>query len=744
MAKKKAAKKAAKKAVRKKAAKKTAVRKKAGRAKAAKGKAGNRKAAGSAAQKKAARHLELAPDQHKITERRARHLAEISGVEVEKIAGRTIAEAHELLKWKVAPELLLFRRVCGRVVKRDPVTGDLHPVPNATVHVEDTDCNFWGFFPGGSPWVWLYPIFCSREVLTTVRTDECGEFCVYLPYWDIDRILTFRKRRICYLDFFRPRLRDLPELIPDPPIIRDPRPQPDPPPFRFRLEDIERIRDVVRPEVVEKLEVALESGLAGENAGALDDLLDEPAFSGSFPPPLPQKLVAAQSSESDLKDLAEAMSFDLDPKLLRHFDHRRFVGPFLRCRDIFVPVWTSILDVPDITFRVTQDYDLDGVEEVIYSEGFFDVRWNASSNLNVTLEASGNALSVEHCRPVAVPCGNTASIESAGYLDIEPPYHNDATGYGVRVNRPTANGWYPANDTRVNPANAPYTGNLNLHGCFRLKQATHYRVMRSFRPAPGDPWGPQMPIAGVIFTAPRQGPGAPIPMVPDADGWYPIHPASILVHPNWIIPWRTWLSPGDGGYQLRLQLGKQAGPNINVVDTSAPRTFEVDNSKPESSFLEVRWRDAGVTGAWTNANSTVVIPTPLPDTCPIIERPTGTDIHVQVVWTASAKHLRDATLDTYGCGGGSMEMIDSPPPPPPPTVEDYRHWHTGPADNSVTQTNHFLLRGIRPPGCYTIRIRAHSRAYNPQDWDAASTMDWWVDQAPNYLNRARAISVVNV
>ncbi len=42
-----------------------------------------------------------------------------------------------------------------------------------------------------------------------------------------------------------------------------------------------------------------------------------------------------------------------------------------------MPEWEFIADVPDITFRVTQAVDLDGDEETIYSERFFDVRWNS-------------------------------------------------------------------------------------------------------------------------------------------------------------------------------------------------------------------------------------------------------------------------------------------------------------------------------------------------------------------------------
>jgi len=35
-------------------------------------------------------------------------------------------------------------------------------------------------------------------------------------------------------------------------------------------------------------------------------------------------------------------------------------GPFRRCITVHVPVWTPIFDVPDITFRVTQDVDGNG------------------------------------------------------------------------------------------------------------------------------------------------------------------------------------------------------------------------------------------------------------------------------------------------------------------------------------------------------------------------------------------------
>ena len=39
-----------------------------------------------------------------------------------------------------------------------------------------------------------------------------------------------------------------------------------------------------------------------------------------------------------------------------------FIGPFRRCYDHYIPEWHSIIDVPDITFRVTQDVNGDGTQ----------------------------------------------------------------------------------------------------------------------------------------------------------------------------------------------------------------------------------------------------------------------------------------------------------------------------------------------------------------------------------------------
>jgi hypothetical protein len=110
----------------------------------------------------------------------------------------------------VDPGLWLFRRVCGQVVQRDPATGIDLPVPYATVEVFDTVCDYWGFFPEPWPWGWLFPVSCRRELVTTVQTDVCGDFCFWIPAFEIEWILRWREERICFPEVFtRPTVADL-------------------------------------------------------------------------------------------------------------------------------------------------------------------------------------------------------------------------------------------------------------------------------------------------------------------------------------------------------------------------------------------------------------------------------------------------------------------------------------------------------------------------------------------------------
>ena len=66
-------------------------------------------------------------------------------------------------------------------------------------------------------------------MIATAKTDECGNFCIWIPRWDIDWVLRFRHERFCFpIIFERPSVRDLlDELIPH----KIPFPEPDPGPF---------------------------------------------------------------------------------------------------------------------------------------------------------------------------------------------------------------------------------------------------------------------------------------------------------------------------------------------------------------------------------------------------------------------------------------------------------------------------------------------------------------------------------
>jgi hypothetical protein len=676
---------------------------------------------------------EMSPDKLPVTKKRATYLANLIGVDAKEFKDKSVAQANDLLKWKVDPELLLFRRVCGKVVKRDPVTGALCLVPGATVHVEDTDCRLLGYFPIEGPYFWLLPISCDREVIATVTTDACGEFCVYLPYWDIDRILRIRRSRICFGDIFKPRLKDIFELLPDPPIIRWPWPLPDPPPIDLICpEVIEHVRAHFDADTADILKAMVEFPELGAPAEAYTNLLDAPL--PSSPPPLPSKLIG----NPEINFEAIAAEVGLDEKAVRKLDFSRFIGPFLRCRDIWVAEWVTFFDIPDITFRVTQDVDADGIEEEIYSEGFFDVRWNAGPFFTVTLEADASAICVPICEPVdPIPCEDVPVINTAGYMPLLNTHHNDATGYGRRVNRPVpAPGDYPPPpSTGSGPANAvsPYGGTLNLHGCHRIGDATHYRFTKVLNGV-----GSPTPITGVSWWTPRSAasPGPPIHVVPDPDGWYPILDAAIIEHPSWLLYWNT-RNFANGTYELRLEVGKLVGGTMTASATSDPRKFTTDNKRPEASFLAIRWRYANVIGPWTTANSTL-----LPAICPVIHRDPAQALRIQVEWRATADHLRNAGITFSGCGGVSPVLVE--PTPAAPDIEAYRHWHTGQFDNTVLQINEFEIPAGAEPGCYTLYLNAISRAFNPSGFDSGPAYDWLINQSWLWRWTSRAISIADI
>src|ERR1700721_698967 len=150
------------------------------------------------------------PAERPLNGLQAARLAGLTGLPASEFEGHTVSALAERLGGGGDPGLWLVRRVCGQVVKRDPATGIDLPVPYATVEVFDTVCDYWGFFSEPWPWGWLFPVSCRRELVTTVQTDVCGDFCFWIPAFEIEWILRWREERICFPEIFtKPTVADL-------------------------------------------------------------------------------------------------------------------------------------------------------------------------------------------------------------------------------------------------------------------------------------------------------------------------------------------------------------------------------------------------------------------------------------------------------------------------------------------------------------------------------------------------------
>ena len=664
---------------------------------------------------------ELAPRDRVVTERQATYLAAESGVSVKSLAGRRISELDDVLHMKIDPISLLFRRVCGRVVKRDGA-GVLHAVPNATVHVEDTDCTFLGFAPIESPWWWLWPLSCHREELASVRTDACGNFCVWIPRWDIDRILQFRKRRICYPDLLRPRLRDLlAEVdrlrVPWPPIPPDPNP-PDPPYLELGdLDVLAQVAGVAGAGVARRVRSLSAPRSWGAAPSELDELLDTPAF--AHPPMAPLTDSSVASLDEHLASAANLKFDKVDPAQLVRT--RQPIGAYLRCRDVWLPEWQTIVDVPDITFRVTQDIDFDGDEEVIYSEGYFDVRWNADPIPTTILLAAPWAISTDICDAPDIACQNVPALRSVGVMPLESTHHDMTTGVALRPNRPVyAPGLEPppaGPGIQHGLSDAPYAGTLQLHGCAHISGAEWYRILHR------EGGANFQPFTNLHWFAPRLGPGAAIPFDPDPDGWYRIRPESELVFPHWLLNWPTG---GFGTTELRVQV---ADLGKNPLTQSATIPFAIDNRGPDLRISQIRWRAQG--GAWLPGNVAT-----WPFSCPIIHRAAGTNLEIEAAWQASAVHFRDAVLTASGCGGGDLVLASA--------ATTMEHWYVDPTtDNAVSRVATYTLDASASAGCYTFSLDGYTRAFNPAGDGGGPGTDWLTNYSYAYGHTGVAVSVVD-
>src|SRR5579864_4092746 len=685
------------------------------------------------------------PDKVKLTRIQAHRLSQLTHVDIKKIEGRDIAQLSESLKWQIDPADFLFRRICGQVVRWDPVSGQYQPVPFATVHVMDTECDFLGYFPLSLPWVWLYPLFCDEEEITSVLTDECGRFCVWIPSFDIDWVVRWRLERYCFPEIFvQPNLGEVLQSLG---IIPTPGPGPDPGPIALRNAGltVDRLASVAGRDTASKLLLAEQTAAIGGDASVLKTLLNQPGFSVRVPPPISPKLRELHKRQHGrgTAGLAEFVRGQADRKY--ELNLNQSVGPFLRwkCAWMIEEELVPMLEVPDITFWVTQDTDGDGDQETIYANGYFQVGWQSGPLSDVTLHASAIARINPSCRVPPVGDCEEPTILFAGLMPARAPYIDMTTGLGVRPNPPHTDAVirpsvFPPSLSPYTPATAPFTGTIQLYGCNQYPNGEYYRLLYSFNGAPA------VPSTNLAwYVDPFPGPGIPLHVVPDAQGWYPILATpDAWFPPNELLDWATTRFP-DGLYGITMEIGDASKSVIFTTPTTIP--FLVDNSAPSPQFLSLAWRVAGAS-AWNYFPDLI---------CPIVYRPTGSNIEFRVQYQASMPHLLKVTLAGSGCGGGAIQTEMAPTWSDPPTPafvagvsqDPYNHWHTDPSDNFVSRAAIFSLPHDALQGCYGFSVNSYGRAFNPSGGDPADPQahDWYYDAA--WLNWSQAnlsVAVVNV
>ena len=61
-----------------------------------------------------------APDQAPLTKSQAARLSGLTGIDAGQLTGLSVAEISSKFRWRIDPDLLFFRRICAKVVKRQP------------------------------------------------------------------------------------------------------------------------------------------------------------------------------------------------------------------------------------------------------------------------------------------------------------------------------------------------------------------------------------------------------------------------------------------------------------------------------------------------------------------------------------------------------------------------------------------------------------------------------------------------
>lgn len=484
---------------------------------------------------------EKTPDQLPLTASQAQRLSGLTGIDEAKFAGLSVAEISSKFRWQINPELFLFVRVCGQVVKLNPATGQQDPVPYATVYAEDTVCSLLGLFPERVPWVWFFPFRCETWVIAETTTDACGNFCVWIPRFEIEWILRYRLERICFLELFtKPTVGSVLQYLQGNSAASAS--------LKAGTPLYQQAEQLLGTNVARQLasQSSRSNSFGAANTGQ-QALLARPAFSQQLPPALPKAFRKSTRHANPQQHRATVQStlannLGLEAASLQDLDLGRYYGPFIRCFDILVPEWVPIFDVPDISFKVTQDVDGTGTQQVIYSGGLFDIPWNTSSVSGVTLQASQIAFSTSNCNVPDVPCGNVPSLEFVGLMPLvnppapTAPYVDPVAGFATRPNPPHPDG--QIGGAALPPSTAPYVGTLQLYGCNQVDDAVYYRLRYTYT-APGSTTASALTaFTGLTWPVYREVGGSLETLWPvsDANGWYPV----LATADGWFPPTLCW------------------------------------------------------------------------------------------------------------------------------------------------------------------------------------------------------------
>ncbi len=688
---------------------------------------------------------DLAPDKVPLTESQATRLSALTGIDASRLKGFSVAEISSEFRWQIDPNLFLFTRVCGKVVKQDPATGVQYPVPFANVYAEDTTCSLLGFFPGGRPFAWFFPFYCHTQVVSHTTTDACGNFCFWVPRFEIEWILRFRTERFCFLQLFnKPTVASVIAYLQGHPIGPDPGPE-----AKISLKPgsalYQKAEQLLGVQVARQLATLPDSQTIGGRNPGRQALLARPAFPAPLPPPLPRELrkpVNLDSPEKHLDAVRSTLANNLriDAAQLERLNLSRYHGPYLRCIDVVVPEWVPILEVPDLSFRVTQDVNGTGTQEVIYSGGLFDVPWGSGNVANVTLLASPIAASTTTCATPDVICGNQPSLEYVGLRPLvnpgspAPTYVNAATGFATRPNAPHPGGTLA--EAGVLPSTAPYTGTLQLYGCANVDNAAFYRLRFTYT-APGTTTASTLsPFTGITWPIHREVGGIlhSSTQAADANGWYPVLPPADGWFPSCLLDWDTIHSAFNANGLYTIQLEVADGGKTSLA-TSASVGLLIDNSVPAVTFDAVWSFNSDLSGAQ---------PVPTND-CVVIDRGvTPRDVYIQLTYSVAANHLKYVQVSSGGCAGGaSLYPAATTPAQAAAQLATVQHWYEGPDDNSVSHVVAYKIAAAQPQGVYSFDVYAASRAFNPAGSDEGSLDDWIYNPTYVWTDPSFGIAVVN-